>query len=125
MDALRASHSAPRRGGRIRDARRTASRAGFTLVEVSLAVALLGVVGDHDTLWKGGRPLAETLGWPGGGDRSVQRYGRLAFITLGVEGDAADLPFPRSALARTRDADARCFFQLNEAVFNPLKRWRQ
>jgi predicted phosphodiesterase len=68
---------------------------------------LLGVVGDHDTLWKGGRPLAETLGWPGGGDRSVQRYGRLAFITLGVEGDAADLPFLRSALARTRDADAR------------------
>jgi predicted phosphodiesterase len=68
---------------------------------------LLGVVGDHDTLWQGGRPLAEVLGWPGDGDRSVQRYGRMAFITLGVEGDASDLPFLRSALARTRDAAAR------------------
>jgi predicted phosphodiesterase len=67
----------------------------------------LGVMGDHDTLWQGGRPLAEALGWPGNGDRSVQRYGRLAFITLGVEGDAADLPFLRRALADTRDADAR------------------
>lgn len=68
---------------------------------------MLGVVGDHDTLWQGGRPLAEALGWPGNGDRSVQRYGRLAFITLGVEGNAADLPFLRRALARTRDAAAR------------------
>lgn len=68
---------------------------------------LLGVVGDHDTLWRGGRPLVDTLGWPGGGDRSVQRYGRLAFITLGVDGDAADLPFLRRALAATAGADAR------------------
>jgi hypothetical protein len=68
---------------------------------------MLGVLGDHDTLWKGGRPLAETLGWPGGGDRGIQRYGRLAFITLGIEGDAADLPFLRSALAATKDTDAR------------------
>ncbi len=68
---------------------------------------LLGVVGDHDTLWKGGQPLADALGWPGGGDRSIQRYGRLAFITLGVDGDAADIPFLRQALERTRDADAR------------------
>jgi len=68
---------------------------------------MLGVVGDHDTLWEGGRPLAEVLGWPGDGDRSVQRYGRMAFITLGIEGDASDLPFLRSALARTRDAAAR------------------
>ena len=68
---------------------------------------MLGVVGDHDTLWEGGRPLAQVLGWPGDGDRSVQRYGRMAFITLGVEGDASDLPFLRSALARTRDAAAR------------------
>jgi len=68
---------------------------------------MLGVVGDHDTLWEGGRPLAQVLGWPGDGDRSVQRYGRMAFITLGIEGDASDLPFLRSALARTRDAAAR------------------
>ena len=68
---------------------------------------LLGVVGDHDTLWQGGRPLAETLRWPGGGDRSVQRYGRMAFITLGIEGDRADLPFLRRALAQTSGADAR------------------
>lgn len=68
---------------------------------------MLGVVGDHDTLWQDGKPLAEVLGWPGNGDRSVQRYGRLAFITLGVEGNAADLPFLRRALDRTRDAAAR------------------
>ena len=68
---------------------------------------LLGVVGDHDTLWKGGKPLADLFGWPGGGDRGIQRYGRLAFITLGIDGDAADLPFLRSALARTAGADAR------------------
>ena len=68
---------------------------------------LLGVVGDHDTLWKGGKPLADLFGWPGGGDRSVQRYGRVAFITLGVDGDASDLPFLRRALAATADADAR------------------
>lgn len=68
---------------------------------------LLGVLGDHDTLWRGGRPLAQALGWPGNGDRSIQRYGPLAFITLGVEADASDLPFLRSALARTRDAEAR------------------
>ena len=68
---------------------------------------MLGVVGDHDTLWRGGAPLADTMGWPGGGDRSVQRYGRLAFITLGIDGDAADLPFLRRALAATAGADAR------------------
>lgn len=68
---------------------------------------LLGVLGDHDTLWAGGRALVDTLGWPGGGDRSVQRYGRIALITLGIEGDAADLPFLRSALSATAGADAR------------------
>lgn len=68
---------------------------------------LLGVLGDHDTLWAGGRDLADTLGWPGGGDRSVQRYGRIALITLGIEGDAEDLPFLRRALLQTAGADAR------------------
>jgi len=68
---------------------------------------LLGVVGDHDTLWGGGKALADTLGWPAGGDRSVQRYGRIALITLGVEGDSADLPFLQKALAGTATADAR------------------
>ena len=68
---------------------------------------LLGVVGDHDTLWEGGKALADTLGWPAGGDRSVQRYGRIALITLGVEADPDDLPFLRTALAATAEADAR------------------
>jgi len=68
---------------------------------------LLGVVGDHDTLWGGGTALANTLGWPAGGDRSVQRYGRIALITLGVEADPSDLPFLRTALAATAGADAR------------------
>jgi hypothetical protein len=68
---------------------------------------LLGVVGDHDTLWSGGTALADTLGWPAGGDRSVQRYGRIALITLGVEADSGDLPFLQKALAATSAADAR------------------
>ena len=68
---------------------------------------LLGVVGDHDTLWGGGTALADTLGWPAGGDRSVQRYGRIALITLGVEAESDDLPFLRRALAATQGADAR------------------
>lgn len=68
---------------------------------------LLGVLGDHDTLWRGGKALAETLGWPGNGDRSVQRYGRIALITLGVEADTDDLAFLQTALAATRGADAR------------------
>ncbi len=68
---------------------------------------LLGVLGDHDTLWNGGTALAGTLNWPGQGDRSVQRYGPVALITLGVEGDEADLPFLRQALATTQDAGAR------------------
>ena len=67
----------------------------------------------HSLTLEGSQPssttaaLADTLGWPAGGDRSVQRYGRIALITLGVEADPDDLPFLRRALAATADADAR------------------
>ncbi|MCB0871826.1 MAG: hypothetical protein KDC36_00450 [Thermoleophilia bacterium] len=60
----------------------------------------VATLGEHDLAWFGGSDVATALGLPDGGKRYVWNFGPVRVLVLGLEADAADVPFVRRELAK-------------------------
>ncbi len=80
----------------------------------------IATLGEHDLAFGGGKEVADALGLPNGGDRYVVDYGPLRIVSLGLQADAADVPFARTAIAGSRARHVYLLVHRPPAPGNPV-----